>query len=63
MEHPEKMIERISLSEEKFLSMKETQALVAAIATMRRTGCYGYNGVEIDFVWPSANDLLQMPKN
>ena len=63
MEQPLKMIERISLSQEDFFFMKETQALVAAIATMRRTSCYGYNGVEIDFVWPSANDLLQMPKN
>ena len=30
---------------------------------MRKIGCYGYNKWPINFEFPTAQDLLQMPKN
>jgi hypothetical protein len=30
---------------------------------MRRTQAYGYGGKDVDFVYPTPNDLLQMQKN
>jgi hypothetical protein len=30
---------------------------------MRRTQAYGYDGKDVDFVYPTPNDLLQMQKN
>ena len=30
---------------------------------MRKIGCFGNNDNSINFEWPKANDLMQMPKN
>ena len=38
------------------------QGLEAAIQTLRKTACYGMNSDKPDFEWPTADDLLQMPK-
>ena len=29
---------------------------------MRKSGCYGYNGIAVDFEWPKPSDLRQMSK-
>ena len=41
---------------------KYLKALLAAIASMRKTGCYGKNNWAVNFEWPTAEDLLQMAK-
>ena len=48
----------VKLQTEKYL-----KALEAAIQTLRKTDCYGDKSYQLDFEWPKANDLLQMPKN
>ena len=44
---------------------KYLKALEAAIQTLRKTECYGdnYPNKQLDFEWPLANDLRQMPMN
>ena len=53
--------------EEIYSSIKEKQlrlaALNAAIKTLRKTACYGYNGIQPDFEWPTPKDLLEMSKS
>ena len=39
------------------------EALKAAVQTIRKTGYFGCNQCPIYFEWPTANDLLNMPKN
>jgi hypothetical protein len=48
---------------EKQLTAEKLLALQEAIQTMRKTGCFGWNQHPIGFEWPTANDLLQMPKD
>ena len=53
-------IEQVLLVEK---AEKHLKALEAAIATMREVPCYGYNYYPVNFRFPTAQDLLQMPKN
>jgi hypothetical protein len=60
--------EFMRLSENQFEEMKEIHklrltALEAAIQTLRKTACYGYNGKPPDFEWPTPKDLLEMSKS
>jgi hypothetical protein len=62
------MSEFMSLPENQFEEMKEIHklrlaALQAAIQTLRKTACYGYNGHQPDFEWPTPKDLLEMSKS
>ena len=42
---------------------KQVYALLTAVQTMRKTGCFGDTRHPIGFEWPLATDLLRMPKD
>ncbi len=52
-------VEAISLQKQ---TEKYGKAVEQAIKTLRKTTAYGY-ATQPNFEWPTANDLLQMPKN
>ncbi len=59
----------LSLSEEKYQSLIQSvevenlKALETAIATLRKTKCYGGNKFPVNFECPTAQEMLNMPKN
>jgi hypothetical protein len=45
-----------------FKQQEESQAIEAAILTIRKSACFGRNTEPLDFEWPKPNDLRQMSK-
>jgi hypothetical protein len=48
---------------EKEKQEKHFQALEAAIASIRKTECWGKNNFALNFEWPTKQELLEMLKS